>query len=217
VAACCDPVRFGPDYVEDRRLADGTAVRLRLLRPDDREKLLTAFEQLSAESRYTRFFTAMPRLPDATLTRLLDTDGVNRLAIVAESDDRSTGYGIARFIRLDDAPDTAEAAVVVVDEMQRRGLGKLLLARLAAAARERAITHFRAEVLRTNQAMMALVHDVDHAARASFDGPVAVYYLSLPAHGETEAQHGALFHMLRVAAAGVQVVLRRLLPDPNDA
>jgi GNAT superfamily N-acetyltransferase len=217
VAACCDPVRFGPDYVEDRRLADGTAVRLRLLRPDDREKLLTAFEQLSAESRYTRFFTAMPRLPDATLTRLLDTDGVNRLAIVAESDDRSTGYGIARFIRLDDAPDTAEAAVVVVDEMQRRGLGKLLLARLAAAARERGITHFRAEVLRTNQAMMALVHDVDHAARASFDGPVAVYDLSLPAHGETEAQHGALFHMLRVAAAGVQVVLRRLLPDPNDA
>jgi len=217
VAACCDPVRFGPDYVEDRRLADGTAVRLRLLRPDDREKLLTAFEQLSAESRYTRFFTAMPRLPDATLARLLDIDGVNRLAIVAESDDRSTGYGIARFIRLDDAPDTAEAAVVVVDEMQRRGLGKLLLARLAAAARERAITHFRAEVLRTNQAMMALVHDVDHAARASFDGPVAVYDLSLPAHGETEAQHGALFHMLRVAAAGVQVVLRRLLPDPNDA
>src|SRR5438093_5697566 len=68
VAACCDPVRFGPDYTEDRRLADGTAVRLRLLRSDDRQKLLAAFDQLSAESRYTRFFTAMPRLPEATLT-----------------------------------------------------------------------------------------------------------------------------------------------------
>lgn len=209
-------MRFGPDYVEDRRLADGTAVRLRLLTPGDRAKLRDGFDHLSPESRYTRFFAAMPRLSETTLDRLLDTDDWNRLAIVAEAGDRpmadAAGYGIARFTRLDDST-AAEAAVVVVDDMQRRGLGKLLLARISAAARERGVTHFRAEVLRSNQAMMALLHDVDHSARAAFDGPVAVYDLPLPEFGERDAQHGTLFHMLRLAASGLQVVLRRLIPE----
>lgn len=213
-------MRFGPDYVEERRLADGTRVRLRLLRPEDRGKLLEGFARLSAESRYRRFFAAMPRLPESTLGRLLDTDGATRLAIVAEAGDRPTGaaagYGIARFVRLDDPPDAAEASVVVVDDMQRRGIGKLLLARLSAAARERGITHFRAEVLRTNDAMMALLHDVDRTARAAYDGPVAVYDLPLPPQAEPEAHEGALFHVLRLAAAGLEVVLRRLRHEPRD-
>jgi GNAT superfamily N-acetyltransferase len=209
-------VRFGPDYEEHRRLPDGTPVRLRLVGPADREKLLAGFARLSDESRYTRFFTAMPRLPDATLDRLLHTDGWNHLAIGAEADDGPTetaeGYGIARFIRLDEAPDAAEAAVVVVDSMQRRGLGKLLLSRLAAAARERGITHFRAEILRTNQPMIALLHEIDGAAHPTYEGHVAVYDFAVPAHGDDDTHHGPLFGVLRLAAAGLQVALRRLLP-----
>jgi len=213
-------MRFDADYEETRRLADGTAVRLRLLRPDDRVKLLAGFARLSDESRYSRFFTAMPRLPDATLDRLLAIDGVNHLAIAAEAGDEppesAEGLGIARFIRLEEAPDAAEAAVVVVDHMQRRGLGKLLLARLAAAARERGITRFRAEIMRTNQPMIALLHDVDAAAHPAFEGPVAIYDLAIPEHGQEEIHHGPLFGVLRLAAAGLQVVLRRLLPHPAD-
>ena len=210
-------MRFGPDYVEERRLADGTAVRLRLLRPDDRAKLLAGFARLSDESRYSRFFTAMPRLPEATVERLLATDGWNHLAIGAETGDAppetAEGLGIARFIRLGEAPDVAEAAVVVVDHLQRRGLGKLLLARLAAAARERGITRFRAEIMRTNQPMIALLHDVDAAAHPRFDGPVAIYDLAIPEREHEEAHHGPLFGVLRLAAAGLRVALRRLLPD----
>jgi hypothetical protein len=58
-------VRFGTDYEETRRLADGTSVRLRLLRREDRAKLLAGFARLSDESRYSRFFTATPRLSEA--------------------------------------------------------------------------------------------------------------------------------------------------------
>jgi GNAT superfamily N-acetyltransferase len=209
-------VRFGPDWVEERRLADGTPVRLRFLRSDDRAKLVAGFARLSDASRYARFFTAMPRLPEATLDRLLATDGWNHVAIAAEAGDRPTasaeGLGIARFIRLEDAPDVAEASVVVVDHVQRRGLGKLLLARLAAVARERGITRFRAEVMRTNDAMVALLHDVDAAAHSTYDGPVAVYDLAIPEPEHEEPPQGPLFHVLRLAAAGLQVVLRRLRP-----
>ena len=208
-------MRFGADYEETRRLPDGTPVRLRLLRPDDRAKLLAGFERLSDESRYARFFTAMPRLSEATLDRLLATDGLNHLAIGAEAGDQppetAEGLGIARFIRLADVPDVAEAAVAVVDHMQRRGLGTLLLARLAAAAHERGIRHFRAEVMRTNQAMVSLLHGIDADAHATYDGSVAIYDLEVPEsiHVEERPQ-GPLFGMLRLAASGLQVVLRRL-------
>src|SRR5439155_664837 len=127
-----------------------------LLRRADREKLVAAFDRLSPESRYRRFFTAMPRLPEKLLRSLLDIDGWNHLAIGAETvttdPAEAEGVGIARFIRLKDEPAVAEAAVTVVDHMQRRGLGKLLVSALAQAARERGITRFRAEVLRTNEA-----------------------------------------------------------------
>jgi len=208
-------VRFGPEYEEHRRLPDGTPVLLRLVGPADREKLLAGFARLSDESRYARFFTAMPRLPDATLDRLLHTDGWNHLAIGAEADDglaQAEGYGIARFIRLEEAPDVAEAAVVVVDHMQRRGLGKLLLSRLAAAAHERGITRFRAEILRTNQPMISLLHELDGAAHPTYEGHVAVYDFAVPGHGDEDAHHGPLFGVLRLVAAGLQVALRRLLP-----
>jgi GNAT superfamily N-acetyltransferase len=210
-------VRFGRDYEEIRRLADGTAVRLRLLRPDDRAKLLAGFAELSDASRYARFFTAMPELPDRMLERLLHTDDQNHVAIAAEAGDvvsaAAPGYGVARFLRLEETPDVAEAAIVVVDRMQRRGLGKLLLARLAAAARERGITRFRAEVLRTNHAIVSLLDEVAGDAQTHFDGPVAIYELALPGRHEDEAEHGPLFGFLRLAATGLQVLLRRLLPE----
>ena len=201
--------------METRRLADGTTVRLRLLRPDDRAKLLAGFARLSDESRYSRFFTATPRLSETTLDRLLATDGWNHVAIAAEAGDQppetAEGLGVARFVRLPEAEDVAEAAVAVVDHMQHRGLGTLLLARLSAAAHERGIRHFRAEVMRTNQAMVSLLHGIDAQAHATYDGAVAIYDLAIPemTHAE-ERPEGPLFGMLRLAAAGLQVVLRRL-------
>jgi len=198
-----------------RKLPDGTPVRLRLLRPGDRAKLLAGFDRLSDESRYARFFTAMPRLSDTMLDRLLATDGLNHLAIAAEAGDQppetAEGLGVARFIRLPEAEDVAEAAVAVVDHMQRRGLGTLLLARLAEAAYERGIRHFRAEVMRTNQAMVSLLHGIDADAHATYDGSVAIYDLAVPETTHTEERpQGPLFGMLRLAASGLQVVLRRL-------
>lgn len=205
-------LRFTTDWVANERASDGTPVRLRLLRPSDGDRLLAGFERLSDESRYRRFFTAMPRLPESVLQRLLDTDGWNHLAIGVETPgEPPEGIGIARFIRIADAPDTADAAVAVVDDMQRRGIGKLLLTALAGAARERGITRFRAEVLRTNEAVQALLHDLGDGVRlASFEGPVAVYELDLPEPTPERPISGALAAVLRLAARGLGVLARRV-------
>src|SRR5207244_92171 len=108
------------------------------------------FAGLSAESRYRRFFSAKDRLSEAELRYLTEVDGVDHFALGALHD--GEGAGVARFVRLRDRPDTAEAAIVVVDERQGCGLGRLLLTRLTEAARERGITRFRSDVLARNQA-----------------------------------------------------------------
>jgi hypothetical protein len=42
-------------------LRSGEQVLIRPIRPDDEQRLLDAFERMSPESRYRRFFTATPR------------------------------------------------------------------------------------------------------------------------------------------------------------
>jgi GNAT superfamily N-acetyltransferase len=204
------PLRYTAEYSATHPLADGIRVRLRLLRPDDRDWLLAGFARLSAESRYRRFFTAMPELPEPVVRRLLAVDGWNHLAIAAEAATEDPGgaesFGVARFIRLPAAPHIAEAAVAVVDHMQRRGLGTLLLATLAAAARERRITRFRAEVLRTNGAANALLREFAEHAQAVMEGPVAVYEAALPDAAADETMPGALFRFLALAGRGLQVL-----------
>jgi len=51
------PMHIDCEYSAAERLTDGTAVRLRLLRPSDRDALVAGFKLLSPESRYRRFFT----------------------------------------------------------------------------------------------------------------------------------------------------------------
>ncbi|MDG2303488.1 MAG: GNAT family N-acetyltransferase [Candidatus Binatia bacterium] len=204
-----DPLRFTEKWQEELTLDDGTKIRLRRLRQGDRPALVAAFDRLSPESRYWRFFTSMPRIPAHVLDGLMQADD-DHFAIVATGVTEGTaeveGYGIARFARLSDAPDTAEAAVTVVDQMQRRGLGSRLLSCLVEAALERGITKFRAEVLRSNAKMNALLHEFDENARPiHVDGPMAVYLVEL---GREPA--GPLFRLLNLAAKGVQVVVRHL-------
>jgi len=156
---CMTARHFTLDYTEHAELRDGTKVLLRLLRPTDKGLLDAGFKLLSPESRYARFFTPKSSLSDDELHYLTEIDHESHLAIgaVIERNGEQIGLGIARFIRLADRPDTAEAAIVVTDEVQRQGLGRLLLLRLIAAARERGIERFRFEVLSSNGGMVNLI------------------------------------------------------------
>src|ERR1700733_7991003 len=153
------------DYVERAFLRDGTPIRLRLLAPEDAPLLRRGFEQLSPDSRYARFLVPKQRLSDDELRYLCDVDQESHFALGAIREDgdghgEPVGVGIARFIRLPDVlgePVTAEAAIAVADEVQRQGVGKLLLSRLIAAAAERGIERFRCEVLCSNTSMHALI------------------------------------------------------------
>src|SRR5258708_33472757 len=156
-------MKIDESYQEEHVLPGGMRVTLRLLRPEDRAELAASYERLSHASRYLRFHGTGPRRDDALLDRLMDVDGKGKLALVASTPTHDLkserGLGIARFIALEGEPDVAEAAVTVADDAQGQGIGRLLLAALAEAARERGVRAFRGMVLASNQPMRKLLEE----------------------------------------------------------
>jgi RimJ/RimL family protein N-acetyltransferase len=195
-------------------LRDGTPVRLRPIGPADRARLAAGFEKLSRESRYRRFFTAMPHLPEKMLDRLVATDGWKHVAIGAEvaSDDpaEAEGLGVARFIRLDDTPDVAEVAVAVVDAKHGQGLGTLLLHALVDAARDAGIHRFRAMMLSENAAARALMDELTDDVTVRRENGCLVYEIVIPERVEEQASTNVLVRLLKLAASGAEFVFRAL-------
>jgi GNAT superfamily N-acetyltransferase len=167
-------VKFEPGYSERHVLPDGTAVTLRAVSPADRDEFARQWRRMSPDSRYRRFFFDRGDLTEEMLDYLTVVDGKNHVAIVAfaESLDlkEEAGVGVARFVRKTDEPDVAEAAVTVVDDFQGRGIGKLLLTKLAEAAEERHVKKFRGEVLASNQPMRKLLEEAGAVGRDAGDG-----------------------------------------------
>jgi GNAT superfamily N-acetyltransferase len=141
------PSELERDVTSDAR----TRYHLRPIRPDDAPRLVAFHHHLLPRSVFLRFFTFHPELSPKEVEHFTRIDYMNRLALVAELDDRLIAVG-----RFDRSPGETEAEVafVVSDEYQHHGIGTLLLDELARAARERGITTFRAETLCENRTML---------------------------------------------------------------
>jgi GNAT superfamily N-acetyltransferase len=182
-----------PFRPEDVTLRDGSQVRIARITPRDAPLIAKGFERLSAESRRLRFLTAKPTLSSAELKYLTEVDGHRHEALGAI--DPATGHGVAvaRFVRDVRDPARAEVAVTVADEWQRRGLGTLLLDRLADRARAEGIERFTALVAGDNPASAPFLHGLG--------GPVAV----------SEVGSGALEYEIELAPRGLGSHLEALL------
>jgi RimJ/RimL family protein N-acetyltransferase len=145
----------GPDS-EVVTLDDGGRILIRPLLPTDRDELALRYLELSPESRRLRFFNAPDHLSDRLLDYLMDVDGPDRCALVAFAvDDEGTpGVGLARYVRSRDEPDSAEAAVTVLDRYQHRGIATTLLRCLADRARDDGISTFTATVMWENRQLL---------------------------------------------------------------
>ena len=209
--------RFDASWREVVTLVDGTAAVLRLVRAEDKALLRAGFDRLSPGSRYLRFFAAKQELTEAEVAQLTEIDGVDHVALGAVRqgpDGGWEGLGVARFVRDPSVPDMAEAAVTVTDPAQGNGLGRLLLARLAEAARERGIMRFVGEFLATNAQVRQLIAEACPDARLTARGEVVRVEVPLPDAG---AAGPSLQRLLRQAAGGrLQLRLRHLLLKDSE-
>ncbi len=153
-------LEFNEDYSEELQLRSGRRVKLRLVCPDDKFHLTNAFDQLSADSRYKRFFGAKSALSDDELRYFTEMDQNQHFALGAMEVDadgvETTGVGIARFIRDSSDTECAEVGITVIDSLQGEGAGRILLERLIGAALERDIKRLRFECLATNREVQRL-------------------------------------------------------------
>jgi GNAT superfamily N-acetyltransferase len=153
-----------------RVLRDGTTAQIRLLTPDDGDRLRRFHAGLSLESTRMRYFVSKPRLTDKDVAWLTDIDVMNRCALVAVEHDEIIAVG--RWMRPRHGSDDAEVAFITADHQQGRGIGTLLLAMLIELAPDYGITAFTASVLFENHPMMHVFRECGYQISVTVDAGV---------------------------------------------
>jgi RimJ/RimL family protein N-acetyltransferase len=140
------------------QLTDGTPILIRPIQPSDKGLLSAGLERLSQETIRRRFLAPKSRFSEKELRYLTEIDGSEHFAVVSVlADDPQELAGVGRFVRLADDPTSAEAAIVVADCHQEKGLGTLLAFALADQARNLGIHRFTATLLGENLAAHKLM------------------------------------------------------------
>ena len=157
----------------DVLLRDGHTAHLRPISGDDEELLVEFYAQVSAESKYLRFFAPMPTLSERDVKRFTHVDHHDRVAFVLTVAQKIIAVG--RFDRItppEGTGDEAEVAFLVQDAHQGRGIAQLLLEHLAQAGRERGVKKFVAEVLPENMRMIQIFRDAGYHVAGGFEDGV---------------------------------------------
>jgi RimJ/RimL family protein N-acetyltransferase len=141
-------------------LRDGRAALIRVMRPDDKERLKNAFAELDRQSVYTRFFTFRKELPERAFGRIAEIDFVKLAGLVVTigSGSDETVIGGASYVGRTDADGAkvAEVAFTIEEDFQGQGLASRLLAALVTLARRNGLARLEAEVLGSNTPMLVV-------------------------------------------------------------
>src|SRR5262252_395821 len=161
-------------YIWDWKLKDGTAVTIRPIRPEDEPLMVQFHRTLSERSVYLRYFCSLSlttRVEHERLVRICFGSYDRGFALVADRRNPNTGQhevlGVGRFSAINRGE--AEAAVLVSDKWQGKGLGTELLARVTRVAQEEKFQRLSGEILRENLATQAVFKKVGFKLRATED------------------------------------------------
>jgi acetyltransferase len=152
------------------RLADGTQVTLRPIRPEDAGLEQDFIAGLSPETVRLRFMGGLRSLTPSMLARFTQIDFDRDMALVAmhDGEGRELEVAVCRYITLPDGV-SCEFAIVVADAWQGRGLGRQMMSRLTEVARERGLARIMGFVLSANAGMLALCRSLGFAIEVDRD------------------------------------------------
>jgi GNAT superfamily N-acetyltransferase len=188
-------------------LKDGSSVLVRPVAATDKSLFVAGFARLSEESRYRRFLAAKKGLSDDELAFFAELDHHRHEALGAVDPATGEGLGVARYVRDPARHEVAEAAVAVIDAWQGRGLGRVLLERLAIRAHDEGVRHFRASLLVENRAMLALFERLGAVRITGRYGGTEEIDVHLPISRDEPSQ---LIEALRIAASTPEGVSMRV-------
>jgi GNAT superfamily N-acetyltransferase len=170
-------------YAQTATLRNGSQVKVRSIRPDDKQRLVTAFKNLDPESIYTRFFHHKKMLSDVELKAATELDFESSVALVMTIGEgqNETIIGGGRYVVLDGggAARSAEVAFTVEEDYHRQGIARILLQHLAVIARDKGLARFMAEVLPENRGMLTVFSKSGLPMKAAHGGDVVHVTLAL--------------------------------------
>ena len=147
-------------YSAEETLKNGTVVRIRAIRADDKHEITEGFGRLQAKSIYTRFFEYKKALTDEELKTYIEVDFENVVAMVVTTREKETeaiiGGGRYLVFGIRETQRIAELAFMVGEDYQGLGIASITLRHLAGIAKDKGITQFYAEVLPENGGMLAV-------------------------------------------------------------
>jgi GNAT superfamily N-acetyltransferase len=156
------------------RLESGLRVRLRLTKPSDGTRMRRFLSGVSRRSLHLRF----GRSDHAEIDHreLTFYDPRRRLVVAAAAPgDNSIEeiVGVADVMLLETG--LAEIALLVDDEHQTKGIGRLMSEAIAHMAVQRGATHLKASLSEPNPAIEALLERLGPTVRVVEDGGTAAY------------------------------------------
>ena len=161
----------------DGLLTDGTAVCVRPVKASDAGMLVAFHARLSPQTVYRRYFAAHPLLTRTEAEHYTTVDYGARMCFMAIVAEQLVGF--ASYDRLYPDGPAAEIAFCVADEVQHHGIATLLFESLAAYARRIGISHFVADVLADNAAMLDLLEMTGLECTRHLEGSTASIDLDL--------------------------------------
>ncbi len=184
-------------------LTDGSTARIRPVSPADIPGIRALHGRLSKETVRLRYFGAHPHLSDDELARLVESEGPDHLALVAELAGQLVG--VAQYDRIPGS-DVAEVAFVVDDPYQGLGIGTLLLEYLASEGRRFGLRRFAADTLFENSRMVNVLRDAGFAQHSQLEDGVIRVVMDISPTGE--ALHALHERDRKAAARSMQRLLR---------
>jgi RimJ/RimL family protein N-acetyltransferase len=151
-------------HIDHLRLRDGKSLTVRFVGLDEGEALQRYFRKLSVGSRHSRFLGAMNELSASELDHFIHVGENDRFSVVATmmSDGRETIVGEARY-GFEAATGRFEFGISIDDRWQRQGIGSVLIGNLECRAAALGAQRMFGDVLRSNQAMIALARKTGFA------------------------------------------------------
>jgi GNAT superfamily N-acetyltransferase len=162
-----------PVKLEETIEIDGEPVILRPTKPVDERWLQEHFYTLDRQDVISRFFRPKTSFPRSDVEAMSGTDYIKNFTIVAVVGD----VGFERVVAVGEyylelAKNMAEIAFSVSKDWQGKGLGRVLIRKLAEAARENGIAGLFAYTSHENQRMMNLFRTLPYKVRTVVDDPM---------------------------------------------
>lgn len=158
-------------HTQEIELKNGSFVTLREIRSDDAPRIIALFRRLSLETIRYRFFTVRSEPTPAEAELFATVDYTCRIAVVVTlpgADDEEI-LGIAQYDSAYASEiDQAEFAIVVRDDYQHFGLGRLMLKQLVDLARASGLSEIFGTVQSDNQRMLRFLSSSGHPVKFEY-------------------------------------------------